>query len=231
MVWIEVRAPDGAILKVLTGARIGAEGASQRLRIPDNLRVGRPDPADMPATWPDWVAANPQHPRAQLLNADPTDPQQRQYIYNPNNRGFRLVSGTPDAGEAANICAARELNEETGFDVTGTLGRLTPLPGVGGVPAFRVDATAEECAAITARLTQRIQARMGEVFDFIWEAPAPAPERKRLVLLPRTVPLPATASAPVDQAPAMSFADQLRNRNKGGRKTRRSKRTRRTRRR
>lgn len=218
MVWIEVRAPDGAILKVLTGARIGAEGASQRLRIPDNLRNGPLDPADMPATWPDWVAANPQHPRAQLLNANPTDPQQRQYIYNPNNRGFRLVSGTPNNdAEAANICAARELNEETGFDVTGALDRLTPLPGVGGVPAFRVDATAAECAAITALLTQRIQARMGEVFDFIWEAPAPVQKKSKL----------AQMAAEADAKGIRSTGP----RKYGGRKTRRSKRSRRTRRR
>jgi 8-oxo-dGTP pyrophosphatase MutT (NUDIX family) len=234
MVWIEVRSPTGEILKVVTGARIGPERAAERLRIPDNLRIGQLDPVDMPATWAAWVAANPQHPRAQLLNPSPTDPQQRQYIYNRNQQGFRLVSGTPNAGEAANICAARELHEETGLDVRGTLDRLLPLPNVGVIPAFRVDATAAECAAITALLTQRIQTRMGEIFDFRWDPPAaPAAAPPRGFYNPNITGKPSWRDKPAaaDPAPAMSFAEQLRNRKKGGRKTRRTKRSRRTRRR
>lgn len=200
MVLIDVRSPDGATLKVETGVQIGAAGAAERLRIPDELRPNNPDPPDKPTTWAEWIQAHPEHPRAQIR--DP-DSQQRQYIYNPNNMGFRLVSGTCDAGDAPNTCAARELWEETGLDVRAALERLVAVPDVGGVPAFRVDATAVECAAVTALLTQRIAERKGEVFAFTWEAPVVA--------------------APARYVPP--------HRRRGGRKTKRSKRIRRTRRR
>jgi hypothetical protein len=91
------------------------------------------------------------------------------------------------------------------------------------------------CMFSTPKVTTFAETRIPKT-----QAPAPAaaaPERKRLNLLPRTVPLPAAAVVPAAQAAAPAAAAPSQGRyiaphlRKGGRKTRRSRRVRRTRRR
>ena len=167
MVLIHVLDVNGAPLSVQTGRDLSIrdsqlKGRAERLRIPDDLRKGNKDPVDLPATWPEWIAAHPRYPLAQIR--DP-DKEGRRYIYIPIP-GFKPVSGTCEPEEDPVVCAARELWEETGLDLRTTPDRFVPTNG-----DFTVTVSATEKTHIRATLNARITARTGEIFGFQWAPP------------------------------------------------------------
>jgi len=169
MVLIYVVDADGEHLIVQTGRHLNIPGSplkgrAERLRLPRDEDV-----PPVPATWADWIAANPRYPLAQIRDLDKLG---RRYIYVPIP-GLKTVSGSCEAGEPSLDCAARELWEETGLDLRASLQRFVPTSH-----DFTVTVSAAERAEITTTLTARIRAREGEIFDFHWGPPPRGAKRR-----------------------------------------------------